>query len=120
MIYRRDANRWVFGGVRVRGDRTLWSLIFAQRVGPIWGRIGFVESQAAVGAEWRPLSAVTVRGDLVDVARSWRSGERWRTPRLDAEIVVRPMRPFAVVFGARDLLQENRAFLIGVRAGDIP
>jgi len=112
-----SSGRAVYGAVSTRDDQHRYTAVVSQRVGNFWGRIGYIESEAALGVDWEILPQFTLRAEALRVTRPLldaRDDVQW--PRFDAEILWRVLPRTRVIIGAEDI-GDNAGIVFGMRTG---
>jgi phospholipid/cholesterol/gamma-HCH transport system substrate-binding protein len=116
VLLRRNANQSAYAGVSTRDSADLMSLMLAQRVGPVWARLGFVESEATVGVDWAPHNWLTLRAEALRITRPLLDADDdLVAPRLDIEAMIRPFGHARLIIGGENVLEDDRGVIFGLR-----
>ena len=109
--------RAFYGAVTTRDGDQRYSAVIAQRLGPVWARAGFVDSEAALGLDWQVLPRVVLRGEALRVTRPlFDTNDDLELPRFDAEMMWSALPRTQVILGAEDVGRDV-GFVIGLRSG---
>ncbi len=117
VLLRRSADQSAYAAVSTRDSADLMSFMLAQRVGPIWARLGFVESEATVGVDWAPHSWLTLRAEALRITRPLLDADDdLVAPRLDIEAMIRPFGRAQLIIGGENVLEDDRGVIFGLRS----
>lgn len=116
VVLRPNARQSAYAAVSTRDSEDLVSFVLAQRVGPIWGRLGFVDSEATVGLDWAPHEWLTLRAEALEITRPLLDAtDDLVAPRVDVEAMIRPFKHTRVIIGGENLLEDDRGVIFGLR-----
>jgi ABC-type transporter Mla subunit MlaD len=115
LLLRPNSTQSLLGGVANRSGKQLYNIMFGERFGAVTGRVGFIESQGALGLDWGPTPWLTVRGEAIGLSRTLFTQEETLWPRLDAKLIFRPFPRANVVIGAENLAKEDAGLIFGLR-----
>jgi phospholipid/cholesterol/gamma-HCH transport system substrate-binding protein len=116
VLLRPNATQSAYAAVSTRDSENLTTFILAQRVGPVWGRLGFVDSEATVGLDWAPNTWLTLRTEALQITRPLLdAADDVVAPRVDIEAMIRPFKRARFIIGGENVLEDDRAVIFGLR-----
>ncbi len=111
------AGKAFYGAVSTRDGDRRYSAVVAQRLGSVWARAGFIDSEAALGVDWEVLPSVVLRGEALRVTRPLldeNDDVDW--PQFDAEVIWSALPRTQIILGAEDV-GKDLAIVAGFRSG---
>ncbi len=116
VLLRPNANQSAYAAVGTRDSENLTTFVLAQRIGPVWGRLGFVESEAAVGLDWAANPWLTLRTEALQITRPLLDADDdLVAPRVDIEAMIQPFKRARIIIGGENVLEDDRAVIFGLR-----
>ena len=115
-LLRPNADRSAYIGVSTRDSEDLLTFVIAQRMGPVWGRLGVVDSEAALGLDWEPHPWLTLRTEALQITRPLLDADDdLVAPRVDIEAMISPFKRARVIIGGENVFEDDRAAIFGLR-----
>lgn len=114
VVFRPDGRRELLTSVTSREGKRLYNVVASQKVGKFAGRVGFVESQGALGVDWNAHRNVTLRAEAIGMSRRLFRDDELTLPRVDAKVIFRPFTMANIVFGAENIGEKDASVLFGV------
>jgi hypothetical protein len=116
VLLRPNATQSAYAAVSTRDSDDLMTFVIAQRVGPVWGRLGFVDSEAALGLDWVPRPWLTLRTEALQFTRPLLDADDdIVAPRVDIEAMIRPFKRARLIIGGENVFEDDRAVIFGLR-----
>jgi phospholipid/cholesterol/gamma-HCH transport system substrate-binding protein len=115
VVLRPDARRGLLASITSREGQRLYNVVASEQLGSFVGRVGFIESQGALGVDWNAHRNLTLRAEAVGISRRLFRDDETTLPRFDAKVIVRPFPMAHFVFGAENIGEKKAAVLFGVR-----
>lgn len=112
VVFRPNTHQTLLASITSREGRRLYNVIASEQRGSFVGRVGFIESQGALGLDWNAHGRLTLRAEAVGISR--RLFDEEAAPRLDAKVLFRPFPWAYVVFGAENVTRDV-SLLFGLR-----
>ena len=114
-MFHPDTRRGLLASITSREGQRLYNVVASERLGSFVGRVGFIESQGALGVDWNAHRYLTLRAEAVGISRRLFRDDETTLPRLDAKVIFRPFSTTHFVFGAESIGEKDAAVLFGVR-----
>ena len=116
VVLRPNADQSAYAAVSTRDSDDLMTFVLAQHIGTVWARLGFVDSEAAVGLDWAPHEWLTLRVEALQITRPLLDADDdLVAPRVDIEAMFRPFKHTRLIIGGENLLEDDRGVIFGLR-----